>query len=189
MVLPFSFRVIESIELFSALVPLCNQSNDSMADETMFSRENFAVFITEPETGSQGKLIEAGSGLDINDTINFTQGMFTDSGSSTDVMSLASVFISKELLEIFQNDTKQDQSTRLIIVAYSVSSPLFQDAHRNGTGSIILSVLQSPLQCTVPPTDLEEPVMFQYQINQVLDYSGIIAIILEIAQLSFRSSI
>ena len=136
-----------------------------------FRRENFAVFVIEPEAGQngsfQGQLIEAGSGLDINDNIDFTQGMFTDSGST--MMSLASVFITKELLEIFQNNTQPDQSTRLIIAAYSVGSPLFQDPNRNATASIILSVLQSPLQSTVPPTDLEEPVMFQYQINQVPD--------------------
>ena len=136
-----------------------------------FRRENFAVFVIEPEAGQngsfQGQLIEAGSGLDINGNIDFTQGMFTDSGST--MMSLASVFITKELLEIFQNNTQPDQSTRLIIAAYSVGSPLFQDPNRNATASIILSVLQSPLQSTVPPTDLEEPVMFQYQINQVPD--------------------
>ena len=93
--------------------------------------------------------------MDINGNIDFTQGM---SGST--MMSLASVFITKELLEIFQNNTQTDQSTRLIIAAYSVGSPLFQDPNRNGTASIILSVLQSPLRSTVPPTDLEEPVMF-----------------------------
>ena len=168
------YRVIESIELFSALVPLGNQSNDSTAGEIMFSRENFAVLITELETGPnksfQGQLIEVGSGLDINGNIDFTQGTFSDSISGTIMMPLASVFITNELFEIFQNNTstQPDQSTRLIIVAYDVSSPLFQDPpNRNGTGSIILSVLQSPLQSTVPPTDLEEPVMFQYQINQV----------------------
>ena len=137
----------------------------------MFSRENFAVFITELETvpnrSFQGQLIEAGSGLDINGNIDFTQGMFSDSNSDTIMMPLASVFITNELFEIFQNNTQPDQSTRLIFVAYDVSSPLFQDPNRNGTGSIILSVLQSPLQSTMPPTDLEEPVMFQYQINQV----------------------
>ena len=134
----------------------------------MFSRENFAVFITELETGPnssfQGQLIEVGSGLDINGNIDFTQAMFSDSNSGTIMMPLASVFITNELFEIFH---QPDQSTRLIIVAYDVSSPLFQDPNRNGTGSIILSVLQSPLQSTVPPTDLEEPVMFLYQINQV----------------------
>ena len=133
----------------------------------MFSRENFAVFITELETvpnrSFHGQLIEAGSGLDINGNIDFTQGMFSDSNSGTIMMPLASVFITNELFEIFQNNTQPDQSTRLIFVAYDVSSPLFQDPNRNGTGSIILSVLQS----TMPPTDLEEPVMFQYQINQV----------------------
>ena len=137
----------------------------------MFSRENFAVLIIELETvpnrSFQGQLIEAGSGLDINGNIDFTQGMFSDSNSGTIMMPLASVFITNELFEIFQNNTQPDQTPRLIIVAYDVSSPLFQDPNRNDTGSIILSVLQSPLQSTVPPTDLEEPVMFQYQINQV----------------------
>ena len=93
--------------------------------------------------------------------------MFSDSNSGTIMMPLASVFIANELSEIFQKNTQPDQSTRLIIVAYDVSSPLFQDPNRNDTGSIILSVLQSPLQSPVPPTDLEEPVLFQYQINQV----------------------
>ena len=138
----------------------------------MFSRENFAVLITELETGPnrsfQGQLIEAGSGLDINDNIDFTQGMLSDSNSGTIMMPLASVFIANELFEIFQNNTQPDQSTRLIIVAYDVSSPLFQDPNRNDTGSIILSVLQSPLQSPVPPTDLEEPVLFQYQVYQML---------------------
>ena len=142
-----------------------------MAGGIIFSRENFAVFITEPETGQngsfQGQLIEAGSGLDIDGNIDFTQGTFTDSGSSATTASLASVFITKELYEIFKSNTQPDQSTRLIIAAYSVGSPLFQDPNRNGTASIILSVLQSPLQSNVPPTDLEEPVVFQYQINQV----------------------
>ena len=160
------FRVIESIELFAALVPLSNQTR-----EGMFSRENFAVFVNEPVTGPngsfEGQLLEAGSGLDINDDIDFTQGMFVISDFSTTPMSLASVFISQLLLEMFENNTL-NEPTRLIFVAYNVSSPLFQDPNRNETtGSIILSVLQSPLQSTMPPTDLEELVMFQYQINQV----------------------
>lgn len=162
---------MESIELFSTLVPLGNQTNDSTANEIMLSRENFAVFIKELETAPmQGLLVEAGSGLDINGMIDFTQGMFTDSNSGSTVMPLASVFLTQELLEVFEDNTPPDQSTRLIIVAYSVSSPLFQDSNHNGTGSIILSVLQSPLQSTIPPMDLEKPVVFQYQINQVLDY-------------------
>ena len=153
--------------MFSALVPLDNQTNDSTAGEIMFSRDNFAVFITEQElepNGSlQGQLIEVGSGLNINDDVDFTQGMFLTSGST--VMSLASVFITQELLEIFQNSTP-NEPTRLIFVAYNIGSPLFQDPDpsRRDTGSIILSVLQSPLQNFMPPTGLEEPVVFEYQV-------------------------
>ena len=166
------YRVIQCLELFSALVTIGNQSNDSTAGGVMFSREDFAVYIIEPEPGPngsfQGQLIEAGFGLDIGDDVDFTQGMFTNSGSSTTPMSLASVFLTQELLEIFQSNMPSE-STRLIFVAYDIDSPLFQDPNRNETtGSIILSVLQSPLQSTTPPTDLEELVMFQYQINQVL---------------------
>lgn len=138
----------------------------------MFSRENFAIFIMEAETGTdgsfQGQLIEAGSGLDINSDIDFTQGMFSSSGPGTTLMSLASVFITQELFEIFQNNTPPNEPTRLIFVTYNISSPLFQDPTRNSTESIILAVLQSPLQNTAPPMDLEEDVQFQYQINQVL---------------------
>ena len=135
------------------------------------SRETFAIFIREPETGPsgvfQGQLIEAGTGLDINDDVDFTQGMFTESGSNVSTMSLASVFLTQELFEIFQSNTPSNAAPRLIFVAYSANSPLFQDPNSTDTGSIILSVLQSPLQSTMQPTNLEEDIVFQYQVNQV----------------------
>ena len=137
----------------------------------MFTRKNFAVFIMEPIRGPngsfQGLLVEAGSGLDINDVIDFTQGIFRVTGSNTTQMSLALVFITQELLEIFQSNTP-NEPTRLIFIAYNIKSPHFQDPSRDDIkGSIVLSVLQSQLQSTMPPTDLVEPVVFQYQINEV----------------------
>lgn len=137
----------------------------------MLSRQNFAVYVVEiePDVILDGHFFEAGTGLDINDDIEFTQGSFTIS-SSGNIKSLASVFITQELFGIFQSNTPPNQLTRLIFVAYDISSPLFQDPNVNGTGSIILSVLQSPLQSTIPPADLEEPVRFQFQSKQVFQY-------------------
>lgn len=139
----------------------------------MFSRENFAMLIMQPNIGPNdtfpGQLVQAGSGLDVNSDINFTQGAFVDSTSNAMMRFLASVFITQELFGIFQNNTPIDQIPRLIFVVYAVNSSLFQDPNRNGTGGVILSFLQSPLQNSVPPTDLEELVKFQFQSTQVFE--------------------
>lgn len=141
----------------------------------MFARENFAILVLARAPGPNGtipgELVQAGSGLDINGDMNFTEGPFVTSLASTypdSIMgSLASVFVSSTLFQVFQNTSTQvDNFTRLIFVVYDINSLLFQDPGVASTGSVILSFLRSPRQGP-PPTDLEEPVKFQFQANQV----------------------
>lgn len=168
-----NYRIIESIEAFAALVPLSNQSNLTVAGEIMLTRENFAVLIVEPEVGPDdflGQIVQFQSRADTNSDIDFTQGAFVmpNSSSTDDTRSLASVSITQELFEIFQNNTPPNELPRLIFVVYDDSSPLFQDPNRNGTGSVILSFLQSPLQASAPPTNLNEPIEFQFHTIEVI---------------------
>lgn len=107
------------------------------------------------------QIIQTGSGLDIGGDTDFSPRMSAGS-------SLASVMITEELAEIFVNNTPPDKLPRLIVAAYDVSSPLFQDPiNPNGTGGIILSVLQSPSLSSTSPAGLEELIDFQFQTNQV----------------------
>lgn len=164
----FYLRIIQSVEIFAALVALDSQSNDNtVPGEIMFRRENFAMFVAvrEPET-FPGQLVEAGSGLTI-DNIDFNRGRFINSTSNTDIIrSLASVNISRGLFEMFENTTPMNELPRLIFTVYNISSSFYQDPTGNGTGGVILSVLRSPLQGPAP-TNLNEQVQFQFQANQV----------------------
>lgn len=159
--------MIENIEMFAALVSLGNDGTG--AGEVMLRRVNIAIFVIIRDFSQEGStLIQAGVGLDI-DNVDFTDGSgFINSSSSVvSIMdALAAVLLNQQLLGIFESNTPANELTRLIFVAYDVSSSLFQD-NDISTGSIILSVLQSPLQSLVPPTDLEELVKFQFQTNQV----------------------
>lgn len=142
----------------------------------MIARRNFAILIIYREPNSDGiipgELVQAGIGLDFNTPpIDFTQGQFQTTPTNryfnniTD--SLASVFLSSMLFELFQNtSTQMDEPNRLIFVVYDANSVLFQDPRSAGTGSVILSFLRSPQQGPTL-TNLEQPVKFQFQANQV----------------------
>jgi hypothetical protein len=168
----FLCRIIESIETYASLIPVDNQTS-----ELLLNRENFALLITESITGEipGGDLIQAGSGVDVvNEDIDFTQVEFSSSGSSS-MTHLASVVITQELIEIFQNSTPVDEPPRIIFVVYGVNCPLFQDpVHLNGTGGVIVSALQSPIQSLVSVEDLEEPVNFQFRTNKVVPHACIV---------------
>lgn len=174
-------RIIQSIQVFADLVPLTNDTDeDPLPVDLVFRRENFAVLIKVRVPNSNGtipgQLVQAGSGLNINSDIDFTQGQFLTSVASTYpnsiTGSLASAFLSSTLFQVFENTSTQfNNFTRLVFVVYDVNSPLFQDVTLNGTAengtrSVILSVLRSPQQGPAP-VDLEEPVKFQFQANQV----------------------
>lgn len=170
------FRIIESIQEFSDLVPVMNRSSNLTSGDKMFTRRNFAILVVvrspDPNSGTiPGEIVQAGAGLDIKGDIDFTDGQFVFSPASSYLRtinsSLASTFVSSMLYEVFQNTSTQvDSLTRLIFVTYDINSLLFQDENRRRTGSIILSFLRSPRQGP-PPKDLEEPVKFQFQANQV----------------------
>lgn len=173
----FNFRIIESIERFAALVPLNNQTNnDSVADQIMFTRGNFAVFVSVQDPSTfQGQLIQAVLSLesDIND-VNLNGTRFIANSNTIDTDFLASVNLTQELFTIFQNNTPPNELPRLAFVIYDINSLLFQDriTERNSTeGGVILSVQQSirdlELQNPAPPTNLEELVKFQFRTNQV----------------------
>lgn len=140
----------------------------------MFSREHFAVLtsiqVPDPNDTFQGQIVQAGSGLDINDPLDFTQGnfSFTDTDVYRNTMgSLASVFVSPTLYEVFRNTSRRrEELPRLAFVVYDISSPLFQDPAINSTASVILSFLRSPDQGPAP-RNLEEPVKFQFQSSRV----------------------
>ena len=140
----------------------------------MFSREHFAVLTSIQEADFngtfEGQIVQAGSGLDISDSIDFTQGnfSFTNTNVYRNIMeSLASVFVSPMLYEVFQNTSRNSEELpRLAFVVYDINSPLFQDPLRNSTASVIFSFLRSPDQGPAP-RNLEEPVKFQFQSNRV----------------------
>ena len=142
----------------------------------MFSREHFAVLTFIQETDFNGtfeaQIVHAGSGLDINNSIDFTQGnfSFTNTNVSSNIMgSLASVFVSPMLYEVFQNTSRNNEELpRLAFVVYDINSPLFQDPDpfKNSTASVIFSFLRSPDQGPAP-RNLEEPIKFQFQLNRV----------------------
>ena len=159
--------------MFAALVSLGNDNTE--AGELMLRRVNFAIFVLVRDFSGEGStLVQAGLGLDI-DNIDFTDGNgFINSSSSAignNIMdALAAVLLNQPLLEIFESNTPFNELTRLIFVAYDVNGSLFQDGD-TGTGSVILSVLQSPLQGSMdPPANLDEPVKFQFQTNEVHIY-------------------
>lgn len=108
--------------------------------------------------------------MDINDPIDFTQGnfSFTNTNVYRNIMgSLASVFVSPTLYEVFRNTSERSEELpRLAFVVYDISSPLFQDPSINNTASVIFSFLRSPDQGPAP-RNLEEPVKFQFQSNRV----------------------
>ena len=155
------FRIIGSIEALAAIVSVAHEDDGKLS----LTRDNFALHVFEPVNGTfPDQIVQTGSGLDIGDDIDFSPRMSAGSSPS----SLASVTITEELVEIFVNNTPPGEPPRLIVVAYDVSSPLFQDPiNRNGTGSIILSVLQSPSTSSASPAGLEELLDFQFQTNQV----------------------
>ena len=134
----------------------------------MFQRQNFAILIVVQERTPPSQLVQAGSGLNINGDIDFTEGPFTVSSSNTLpnnlTGSLGSVLVSSTLAEVFQNTSLQsDDLTRLIFVSYGVNSTLFQDRSNLDDTGVILSVLRSPQQGPAP-VGLEEPVKFQFQV-------------------------
>ena len=153
------FRIIGSIESLAGIVSVAHEDDGKLS----LTRDNFALHVLEPVNGTfPDQIVQTGSGLDIGDDVDFSPRM--SAGSSPG--SLASVTITEELVEIFVNNTPPGEPPQLIVVAYDVSSPLFQDPiNRNGTGSIILSVLQSN---SASPAGLEELLDFQFQTNQVL---------------------
>lgn len=168
--------MIESIETFADLVG--RTDIDIMPGDVMFSRENFAILIIgrgPDQNGTiPGELVEAGVGLDINGKINFTQGQFVTSHPSMKMHtdSLASTIVSSTHFEVFENTSTQSEDlTRLIFVIYDVNSPLFQDPNNTNVGSVILSFIRSPEQGPAP-MNLEHPVKFQFQANQVLKFTG-----------------
>jgi hypothetical protein len=167
----FNLRIIESVETFAALVPIGNQTDNSVAGQAMFNRENFAISVNILDSSAfQGQLTQAVSELDVNN-VDFNQVNFTQSGSRvSDEDTLASVFITQELFEIINASTSPGELPRLIFVINNVSSPLFQDRSLDGStieGGAILSVRQSAIQNPTAPADLEEAVMFQFQTNRV----------------------
>ena len=150
-------------------------STDSLRSTITFPRNNFAILVIAQrpnENGTiPGKLVEAGTGLDFNGDIDFTQGSFLISPATAYLNitegSLAATFVSTMLFQVFQDtSTQSDNSTRLIFVVYNVNSTLFSDPNIGSTGSVILSFLRSPQQGPAP-TNLEERVKFQFQTNQV----------------------
>ena len=142
-----------------------------------FARGNLAILVTVrtpgPDGSIPGEVVQAGSGLNISsEDIAFAQDSFLTSPANTytNVLegSLAATFVSSELFRVFQStSTPANNSTRLIFVVYDVNSTLFRDPNNEGgTGGVILSFVRSSLQGPAP-TDLEEPVKFQFQTNQV----------------------
>lgn len=144
----------------------------------MFGGRNFALFVTVKDTEPNGilpsPLIQAGPGQDVVSNVNFEGGNSTSMSASFFVNSsstegggesLASVFINQELFETFRNQTPESELIRLIFVAYDAASSLFQDSDRS-VKSIILSVLQSPLQGDAPQ-NLVDPVKLTFQTRKV----------------------
>ena len=144
----------------------------------MFGGRNFALFVTVKDTEPNGTLvsplIQAGPGQDTVNNVNFEGSNSTSMSASFFVNlssmerggeSLASVFINQELFETFRNQTPESELIRLIFVAYDAASSLFQDSDRS-VKSIILSVLQSPLQGDAPQ-NLMDPVELTFQTIKV----------------------
>ena len=157
--------------MFGALVPVNNQTGNSMAGEMIFPRNNFAIFVRIQDPAEFQELPIPATVLDqdINE-INFTTVNFS-SASVEDI--LASVQITSELFDIFQGSTPPDEFPRLLLFAHGVNSPLFQDPNpeRNATGGIILSVRQSEMQSSIAPNNLSQPVKFRFQTTRVISGS------------------
>lgn len=169
-------RIIESVELFASLVPVNNQTDNSMASVRNFTRDNFAIYIRIADV-FQGPPLQVLSDQDIND-LNFTQVSFNSITDNTGDV-LASVLLTSELFELFQeNSPPNERFPRLLVVVYDVNSSLFQDRNPGGnftgnaTGGVVLSVRQSQpnlmqLQNSPAPSNLNEAVMFQFQTTEV----------------------
>ena len=162
--------------MFASLVPVNNLTDNSVAGERMFTRDNFAIFIRVQDPDAfQGLPLQVVLDQDINDVnFNFSQVNFNSFTVNMEEI-LSSVSITSELFRIFQENAPPNELPRLIYIVYDVSSPLFQDPTpgNNATGGIILSVRQSQptlvqLQSAVAPTDLSELVEFQFQATRVI---------------------
>ena len=132
------------------------------------ARENFAVLAVEPQPDSTGQIesfvVQVEVGEPLSNASDFNNAVFSSSPLPSGD-PLAYVVMNENLIQALQNTSNEpDQDPRLIFVVYEINSTVFQDPNGNETGSVVLTVLRSPEQGP-PPTNLDEPVMFQFQVN------------------------
>ena len=160
------FRLIGSVQEFGAIANVTS-------DNVTFTRPNFDVLVVVPseDTRTRGQKVLAGTGSTFNDT-NFMEdgGFSTTPIGSNMTESLASVCISPTLYNVLINTSfeENDEPLRLVFISYITNSPLFQDPQipSNGTGGLVFDVLR-PSDQGPAPTNLEDPVRFQFRTSQV----------------------
>ena len=160
----YFFSVTESIEEFADAVLVAMNGTENVT----LARENFAVLAVEPQPDSSGQIesfvVQVEVGEPLSNASDFNNAVFSSSLLPSGD-PLAYVVMNENLIQVIQNTSSEpDQDPRLIFVVYEINSPLFQDPDGNETGSVIFSVLRSPEQGP-PPTNLDEPVMFQFQVD------------------------
>lgn len=164
MLIMLVFRLIGSIEEFGAIA---NVTSDNATFTR--SRPNFDVLVIVPANNA-GQKVLAGTGSTFNNTNFMEGGGFSTSPIGSDITeSLASVCISPTLYDVFlDTSTQENEPLRLVFISYVANSTLFQDPRRpfNGTGGLVLDV-HRPSDQGPAPTDLEDPVLFQFQTSQV----------------------
>ena len=158
------FSVIESIEEFADAVLVAMNGTENVT----LARENFAVLAVEPQPDSTGQIesfvVQVEVGEPLSNASDFNNAVFSSSPLPSGD-PLAYVVMNENLIQALQNTSNEpDQDPRFIFIVYEINSTVFQDPDGNGTGSVVLTVLRSPDQGP-PPTNLDEPVMFQFQVD------------------------
>lgn len=140
-------------------------SDENTTSSLLLVRDNFAVFIEETETNSNGMfmnlLIQAI--IESDDSFSITSD---DEASEED--NAASVFLTAGFFEFLNDTGLTNDLPRIETIVYEQNSPLFQDQSPVFpiVGGVILSVSRS-LSQGPPPDNLSDPILFNFETNQV----------------------